>query len=273
MRKFALLSVMLLTLPATAAETAWQEVAPDVRLRLIGSESRDAAGRTLVGLEVDMPADHKTYWAVPGETGIPTTLDLAGSVGVEEFEMLWPYPVTEVVAGYLDRVYHGPTVLPFSLKAKDDSALVQVAVVMGICSDICVPAMTSFTLQLDFSQPDTGQGLRLAQAVALAPIPWDGAEPALGAPQFDAATEELLVPVLSAEVDPDSIIADAGLRGPLFGAPQKSPQAHLVRIPLLGGAEDGVAAGASVTLTFETARGPFNMVHELAPAGSTPADP
>ena len=273
MRKLALLALALLTLPAVAAETAWQEVAPDVRLRLIASESRDAAGRTLVGLEVDMPADHKTYWAVPGETGIPTTLDLAGSVGVDGFEMLWPFPVTEVVAGYLDRVYHGPTVLPFNLVATDDNALVEVALVMGICSDICVPAMASFTLQLDFGQPDAGQGLRLAQAAALAPIPWDGAEPALGAPQFDAATEELLVPVLSDDVDPASIIADAGLRGPLFGAPQKSPQTHLVRIPLLGGAEDGVAAGASVTLTFDTPRGPFSVVHELLPAGSTPADP
>ena len=92
-------------------------------------------------------------------------------------------------------------------------------------------------------------------------------------PQFDAATEELLVPVLSADVDPASIIADAGLRGPLFGAPQKSPETSLVRIPLLGGAEDGVAAGALVTLTFDTPRGPFNMVHEVLAAGSTPANP
>jgi DsbC/DsbD-like thiol-disulfide interchange protein len=273
MCKPALLALLLLTLPATAAETAWQEVAPDVRLRLIASESLDAAGRTLVGLEVDMPADHKTYWAVPGETGIPTTLDLSGSVGVDGFEMLWPFPVTELVGGYLDRVYHGPTVLPFRLLATDDKALVEVAAVMGICSDICVPAMANFTLQLDFRQPDTGQGLRLAQAAALVPIPWDGAEPALGAPQFDAATEELLVPVLSADVDPASIIADAGLRGPLFGAPQKSPETSLVRIPLLGGAEDGVAAGALVTLTFDTPRGPFNMVHEVLAAGSTPANP
>ncbi len=273
MRKLALLSVLLLTLPAAAAETAWQEVAPDVRLRLIASESRDVAGRTLVGLEVDMPADHKTYWAVPGETGIPTRFDLAGSVGVEGLEVLWPFPVTEVVEGYLDRVYHGPTVLPFSLKATEDRALVEVAVVMGICSDICVPAMAGFTLQLDFSRPDAGQGLRLAQAAALAPIAWDGAEPALGAPYFDAATEELVVPLQSDEVDPASIIADAGLRGPLFGAPQKSPETSLVRIPLLGGAKDGIAAGAPVTLTFDTPRGPFNLVHELLPAESTPADP
>ncbi len=171
MHKLALLAFALLSLPATAAETPWQEVAPEVRLRLIASESRDAEGRTMLGLEVDMPADHKTYWAVPGETGIPTTLDLEGSVGVEGFEMQWPYPVTEVVSGYLDRVYHGPTVLPFSLVATDDSAIVQVAVVMGICSDICVPAMANFTLPLDFAKPDAGQGLRLMQAAALAPIP------------------------------------------------------------------------------------------------------
>ena len=81
------------------------------------------------------------------------------------------------------------------------------------------------------------------------------------------------MPVVSDEVDTATIIADAGLKGPLFGAPQKSPETGLVRIPLLGGAKDGVAAGASVTLTFETARGPFNLVHQLAPGGSTPANP
>lgn len=273
MHKLVLAALVLLCLPANAAETAWQEVAPDVRLRLIASESRDASGRTLVGLEVDMPGDHKTYWAVPGETGIPTTFDLTGSVGVDGFEMHWPFPRTEVVAGYLDHVYSGPTVLPFSLAVDGKQAVVRADVMMGICSDVCVPAMASFTLPLAFERPDTGQSLRLAQAVALAPIPWDGAEPALGAPRFDAVAEELLVPVLSPEVDAASIIADAGPRGPLFGAPQKSPQAHLVRIPLLGGVGDEVAAGGSVTLTFETPRGPFSLLRQLAPAGSTPTAP
>ena len=269
MRQLILMLALLLMTPAFAAETPWEEVAPGVRLRLIASEARDAAGNSLIGLEVDMPADHKTYWKIPGETGIPTSIDLTGSDGVGAQETLWPYPTAEVVEGYLDYVYFGPTVLPVRVATEGGKAHVRAQVTMGICSDICVPAMASFALPLDFGSPDTAHGLRLAQAVALAPIPWDEPADPLGEVSFDAASETLEVTVLDPEIDAMSLVADAGLRGPLFGTPQKSRDAHLVHLPLLGGAEDGLAEGLAVTLTFQTPRGPYSLTRTVAAAGST----
>jgi DsbC/DsbD-like thiol-disulfide interchange protein len=41
-----------------------------VKLRLISTGQIKANGTTLVGLEIDMPETSKTYWRVPGDTGL-----------------------------------------------------------------------------------------------------------------------------------------------------------------------------------------------------------
>src|SRR4051812_36460623 len=123
MHKFLALffPLVLFATPALAGATAWQDVAPHVRLRLVTNDVRAADGSTLAGLELDMPAKFKTYWRLPGETGIPTELDVSGSAGVATPVIEWPYPIPEITDGFLDYVYHGPTVLPVSLKLTGDT--------------------------------------------------------------------------------------------------------------------------------------------------------
>ena len=111
---------------------------------------------------------------------------------------------------------------------------------------------------------------RLAQAVALAPIGWAGPAEPFGPLSFDAATGMLAVPVRDPAVDPASILADAGTAGPLFGAPQKSPEPNLVLLPLLGPSSGTDLTGATVELTFTTAEGPFSVAKRIG-AGSTAA--
>ena len=258
MRTLTLLALTLLTVPASAAETAWQEIAPDTRLRLVSSDVLKADGTTMLALELDMPHGTKTYWRVPGDSGIPTVLDTANSHGVVGHDMLWPYPAIEVVGGLTDFVYRGPTVLPFELKLDGSRADLAVSVVMGVCSDICVPAMASFALPLDFAKPDRGQGLRIAQAVARTPRPWAEASP-LGGVSWNVAGDAISVEIADPRVDPLSLIADASAAGQLFGAPQKSPEGSAVLLPLLGGAHQAAQEGMPVSLTFMTDSGPFSL--------------
>lgn len=270
MRLAMLLSLALLTLPATAAETPWQDIAPDVRVRLISADVLKADGTTMVGLELDMPQGTKTYWRVPGESGIETQIDMAGSSGVAGHEIVWPYPIIEQAGGLTDFVYRGPTVLPLELKLEGRQADLRASVQMGICSDICVPAMASFALPLDFTRPDRGQGLRIAQAVARAPQDWSEPQPPLGAVAWDAAANALSVQLADPRVDPLSLIADASASGQLFGAPQKSPDGSAVFLPLLGGADTAIE-GQPVNLTFMTEMGPFSLstaVRSESTAGS-----
>jgi DsbC/DsbD-like thiol-disulfide interchange protein len=259
MRVLALLALTLLTLPAMAGETPWQEIAPGVRLRLISSDVLKPDGTTMAALELDMPQGTKTYWRVPGESGIPTELDTAGSNGIAGHELLWPYPLIEVAGGLTDFVYRGPTVLPVALKLDRQHADLEAAVTMGVCSDVCVPAMASFSLPLDFAKADRGQGLRIAQAVALTPQPWSDPRPLLGPVSWDAAAHAISVAVADPRVDPLSLIADASAAGQLFGAPQKSPDGSAVLLPLLGGADQAALEGKPVSLTFMTEMGPFSL--------------
>ncbi len=262
------LLLSILVLPAVAGETPWQELSPGVRARLVSADVLEAAGRTMVGLELDMPHDTKTYWRIPGETGIAPDLDFAGSV--VDHTILWPYPTIETDQGYLDYVYYGPTVLPVSLMTQGDNPVVELAVTLGVCSDICVPASATFSLPLDFRDPDRGHALRIAQAVSLVPIPWDGAAPAIAGVTLDTSTDALVVTLAAAEIDPHSIIADIGNPAVLFGAPQKSRDGRSVFLSL-----SGISAGLEhqpVRITFMTGRGPYEVTLPIRPASTESPD-
>lgn len=268
MRILAVMFVAALAGPALAGETPWQEIAPGSKARLISSDTVKPDGTTVIGLELDLPEGTNTYWRVPGETGIPTMFDFTRSHGVAGHEVLWPYPRIETHSGYVDFVYRGATVLPIEVTLESDTADLEVAVVMGICSDICVPASVSFSLRLG-PQPDRAQGLRLAQAIAQSPLPWTGPDEAFGSVVYDAAADALAVELKGTEVDPLSLIADAGAGGQLFGAPQKSPDGKLVHLPFIGGEGSRGVEGMPVRLTFMTTTGPFTLERRIASAGST----
>jgi DsbC/DsbD-like thiol-disulfide interchange protein len=148
---------LLFAPPALAAATDWQEMAPGMRARMISADTL-SDGKTLVGIELDMPQGTKTYWRVPGETGLPASLDLSRSAGIAGHALFWPMPERERVGGYLDYVYRGHVVLPLSVTLAGP-ALLAADVTLGVCSDICVPASATFTLPLAFEKPDPGNGL------------------------------------------------------------------------------------------------------------------
>ena len=147
---------------------------------------------------------------------------------------------------------------------------------MGVCSDICVPAMASFSLPLDFIQaPIAGRGsvsprpCRAHTPLALdrpSGRHWDS-------PHLGRYASNALVRSISTDprVEPLSLIADASASGHLFGAPQKSPDSSAILLPLLGGAPTTAAPeGKPVTLTFMTEMGPFSSVDDSWHTGRRP---
>ena len=268
MRQFALACALALILqPALAGETPWQEVAPGVHLRMISTGDIRANGKMLVGLEIDMPANTKTYWRVPGETGLPTELDFSASPAVIDHQILWPYPTLDTTGGYADYVYYGPTVLPIELTLSPGATEADMSAVLGICSEICVPARAQFSLPLVDASPDRVNGLRLRQAMAMAPIDWDRAVEPIGDVAYDADTGMLEVPINDATaLDPGSLIAATESGLPLFGAPQKSPETNLVLIPVLGQVDDDDLVDQSVELTFMTQMGAFEIERSVSVA-------
>ena len=263
--------LVFLAAPAVAGETAWQELAPGVRARLVSTDVLEPDGTTLIGIELDMPENTKTYWRIPGETGIAAELDFTGSRGIVGHEVLWPYPTVDHVKGYMDYAYFGPTVLPVVLTLEQDASLIELTTTLGVCSDICVPAVASFSLPLTFATADAGQGLRLSQALSLTPIAWDGPDGAIGDVVYDAAASGLTIPLADPAIDPGSLIADTGDPLILFGAPQKSPDGNSVFLPLLGdvGADLG---GQMIRITFMTDMGPYEISRQIRSASTESAN-
>jgi DsbC/DsbD-like thiol-disulfide interchange protein len=251
------LIVLLFTAPLAAAETAWQQVTPDVAIRLISDGTLSASGTSLMALEIDMPEGTKTYWRVPGETGLPLELDFSGSTGMAGHRMHWPFPSRETANGYLDYVYFGHTVLPFEVAVDDASGGLVVAADMGICSDICIPARVELSLPLVDSAPDRANGVRIRQALAEVPIPWAESPEPIGEVNQVSGEDAIAVEIGSTEVDVESLIVAVDSSDTLFGVPQKSPQPGLVLLPIVGKSDNSALDGLEVELTFMTESGAY----------------
>lgn len=254
-----------LCLPAIGGETEWLEVAPDVSVRLISSGEVRTDGRTLVGLEIDMPATTKTYWYVPGETGIPTVLDLSGSRGIAAHEVHWPYPTIEQSAGYLDFVYYGRTVLPVELVLEGGVAELDLTAVMGICAEICVPVKASFSLPLGAEPPDPGNALRLLQAMAETPLDWRASFQPIGSVRFDVARQALAVELEGTEIDPRSLLGAIEGGRPMLGMARPDGSGDGVLLPLIGRTPPTGLAGRSVDFVFLTEDGPYRLTRAIEP--------
>jgi DsbC/DsbD-like thiol-disulfide interchange protein len=263
MRLELLICLTLATSPAFAGASPWQEIAPGVRARLISADAV-VAGRSLAGLELDLPQGTNTYWRVPGETGIPTVLDFGGSAGVGDPAVAWPYPEIDRSKGFVDYVYRGHTVLPIAFRPTGGGATLAVRVTLGVCSDMCVPAVAAFSLPIAFDRADAGQAIRLDQAEAAVPIRWDGPVGPVGS--VTATGDGLTLAGLDPRVDPASIIAEAGAPARLFGPPQKSPDSAIWTLRPLGGGGTGGLEGQTIQLTFNTPSGPYTVSRRIAAA-------
>lgn len=261
LRLAPLVFVTFATSPALAGATPWQDIAPGARARLISADSlRD--GTTLAGLQLDMPANTKIYWRIPGETGIPPEFDFSASTGLTAPAVDWPYPQIDRSQGYLDYVYYGPTVIPVRFASTADGGTVVATITLGVCSDICVPAQAKFSLPVSFVKPDAGQSIRLDQAEARTPNAWDKPTPAFGA--ITATPDGLAVASPDASIDPKSLIADVGDPALLLETPQKSPDSDLWTLKLLGGAAATGLEGRGIQLTFMTPSGPYAVSSTIA---------
>lgn len=256
-------TIAILVAPASAGETPWQEVAPGVKLRLISSGHVKPDGTTLVGLEIVMPDTSKTYWRVPGDTGLPTVLDFSTSTAVLKHEILWPYPQRQDTGEYLDYVYFGTTVLPIEVTVEPGKAHAEIDAMLGVCSEICLPAQAHFSLALNDADPDRPNGLRIKQALAMAPIEWEDGPQPIGNVELLQDADMLAVQVKDSAVDPASLIASTESGVPLFGTPQKSPEPNLVLIPVLGKGDEIDLKNQDVRLTFMTGMGAFEVIRTI----------
>ncbi len=103
------------------------------------------------GVEIKLDPGWKTYWRDPGDSGVPPTLDFAGSENVKSVTVLWPAPERfPDGAGGHSIGYLGDVILP--LRVVPDNAAKQSSLHLklgyAICGNLCVPAEAKLDLAL-----------------------------------------------------------------------------------------------------------------------------
>lgn len=108
------------------------------------------AGVWQAGVLVELEPEWKTYWRMPGDTGIPPQFDWTGSTNSEAVEVGFPVPrrfsdVSGEAIGYDDRV-----VFPLSVRSSkpDDPVHLQLNMFFAVCKEVCIPAKAQASLVL-----------------------------------------------------------------------------------------------------------------------------
>lgn len=154
-RPFALLVLLTALLaPAIAAEAASPPVRTDhLRSRLVAEATAAVPGaRLTLGLLLEHDPHWHTYWRNPGDSGLPTELDLALPDGVVVEAIAWPHPQRFELAGIVNFGYGERRLLPVSIIVPADyaepSLPVRASARWLICEVECLPGKADYALEL-----------------------------------------------------------------------------------------------------------------------------
>lgn len=259
-----IISVIFCAQSAHAAETPWQDVGQDTQIRLISTDIVSSDNKTIIGIELDMPASVHTYWRIPGETGIPPQFNFsARPENIKlDYDVIYPFPQRVEQSGYMDHVYAGYTIFPISITLPNEISELDLELFIGLCSDICIPVKVNFTLPMRFDASDKSSLIRLNQAIALAPIAWENPDD-FGQPVLDLEAKTLVVPFSSDIIDYTTILADITDQPHLFSEPRLNEQGDALVFDLYGRYSNANLEHAQVNFTFMTAKGAYEVRKEL----------
>jgi DsbC/DsbD-like thiol-disulfide interchange protein len=130
---------------------------------------RDADGRHVAALHLEMKEGWKTYWRAPGDAGIPPRFDWSGSRNLSGVQITWPTPRAISQNGVRTIGYANTLTLPLHVmpRQKGQAITLDGAVEMGLCKDVCLP----LTLRISQELPqDVGKrDPRIVAALAARP--------------------------------------------------------------------------------------------------------
>ncbi len=147
---------------------------------LIAAASAAVPGKTLtVAVRERMEPGWHTYWANPGDSGEPTSIEWALPDGAKAGPILWPLPHTIPVGPLVEYGYDDEVLLLTEIEVPADAAgsmKLAAKVSYLVCKDICVPEETHAELTLPVANeaaPSEFAG-QIAKAEAALPKPLPG---------------------------------------------------------------------------------------------------
>lgn len=240
------LAVVMFT-PGVGATTA---SIPEATVQLRDGGPLDAHMR-LAGLEISLSGKAKTYWRMPGDSGLPPLFDWSGSENVKAVAVEWPRPERMPDAAGTILGYRGQVIFPLLVQAIDPAKPVRLHVKLdfGICEEICVP------LSAEASRLLNEGGDKAAIDAFRALVPKKGALGAAPDPRLLSITrapdaEDALLVAMGA---PTSDLVLEGPKGWYFGDAVRgggSDATPVYRVRILEKPRDAVLGGLKLIVTL-----------------------
>ncbi len=166
-RTLLALAFSAIAMPALAASSDWAS-AEGGRVRLVTAGKPDADGLLRGALDIQLAPGWKTYWRDPGDAGVPPSLDLSRSTGVESATIDFPAPERHDEGDFTWAGYSQPVRLPVTFRTRPGEMVsIDAGLFLGICQTICVPV--SAELHLDPGDHADGDDAVVEEAFAALP--------------------------------------------------------------------------------------------------------
>lgn len=152
-----------------------QDTSPWIRdthsaVRLIaGSRSGNVL---LGGIGFELQPGWKTYWRIPGDSGVPPRIDFTKSDNVESVTILWPAPAQFADgAGGISFGYVNKVLLPLRIIAKslDKPVTLRADISYAVCEKLCIPVEA--VAELAFRSVASTEDSAIAAALETVPKP------------------------------------------------------------------------------------------------------
>jgi len=117
------------------------------------------------GLQIELDPGWKTYWRIPGDSGIPPQIKWDGSTNIKSIELSWPTPHRFIDKYGMSIGYKNEIVLPVKIVPKDKTAPIHLALELNyaVCAEVCLPASANMTLEIKPENSKTGPFKRKLQ--------------------------------------------------------------------------------------------------------------
>jgi DsbC/DsbD-like thiol-disulfide interchange protein len=186
------------SLAASPGESPWvKETYSKVRL-VSGSVAGLSGDQMIAGVQIRLDPGWKTYWRMPGDSGVPPSFDWSGSKNLKSAEVLYPAPrrftdASGTAIGYEDEVVFPVMVTP---ERAGEPVELKVNVDYGLCKTLCIPNQADLSIELPARTGGEGDDPLLTRFFDLVPKPAEtGKLPALGGieAKLDSAKPELFI--------------------------------------------------------------------------------
>ncbi|MDP1699591.1 MAG: protein-disulfide reductase DsbD family protein [Aestuariivirga sp.] len=243
-RRQAILALAAAPLMATAARS---DIPEPFKVSLISGGQE--GGVWQAGILVELEPEWKTYWRMPGDSGIPPQFDWAGSENCAAIEVGFPVPRRFNDAAGETIGYHNRVVFPVFVRPEklDATASLQLDMFFAVCKDVCIPAKAKAGAALSASaaNPLLDEWLKRLPRLAAA-----GTPPFVTAARFETRENKpALVVTLTGQAQDIFVESETSA---YFGKPRFDGATGEVWLPIANLRDTAKLRGIPLKLTLST---------------------